>query len=227
MQGSGPGGAFKPQGSFGVPEQLQRDLDRARSARGAAESVTKKDDAKSVDEEKVEVAAADDVDDEAKAEAKRRQDRLKLKKQLEERLECVITEDDLADYVLKGSIAKKIVILPGILRAVFKTHSVADYQKIDEEMAKLRADSKFSSSGLANEESILTLSYVWTGLQQKRRSEKWTGEPRPFYTADQRERRAKAVREMGAMTIEAASQAWTWLNLLLRLNLEDDEVLKK
>jgi hypothetical protein len=211
-----------------MADRIRQDMDSRAKARGqqdpeaAPESLTEDEISAKVSE------VQKQLDQKPEEESQEDRDRKKLaeiKASIEKRLSMSFSEDDLSEYILKGSVSKQLDIVPGVLRGVFKTLSTDELQDIEERMREITAREKLTSSGLENERAILLLSKAWLGIQQKKRSEAWGGSPRSF--GKTAEERGTAVRKMGAMVIQYASDAWTNFNTLLKIAFEEDSTLKK
>lgn len=226
----------QPQGSFVSADKIRQDMDaRARARAQTPPAGAKPVPERPLSEEEIQarveeaekaVKAAESAPPKEKTQADLDKERLlEIKINLEKRLEMKFSEDDLSEYLLKGSVRKEITIIPGMLKGVFRTLSTAEFQDIDEVMREKTAEAKQTSSGLENERTILTLAKVWIGIQQKKPSEAWTGTPRMF--AKEESDREQSIRKMGAMTIQYASEAWVNYNTVLKIAFEEEQLLKK
>lgn len=222
---------FNPRGSIGIPAGAQQGLSdaRKRAQQNATENSFKTP---------AEVAGVsmDDMAGKPKADAKALTEDekfkadsearlIQFKADLEKTLECTFSEEDLANYILKGEVSKEVVIIPGSLKGVFRTLHTRDGQDVDQEIKILIDSNKFTANGIENEKSIRTLSRVWVGIRHKLKSASWTGEAKPL--GPDEPKRQEILRGMAAGTIEAAANAWVNFNALLKITLSDGDSLKK
>lgn len=217
----------KVPGSFIGVETLKRDLEAQSKARAQAAPISEEEiEAKVQEAEKaIQAGTQKDAAREKTQEEKDRERLMEIKKNLEQRLGMSFSEEDLSEYILKGSVSKEVDVIPGLLKAVFKTLSTEEFQDIDEKMREVTSKEKLTSNGLENERVFLTLSKVWVGIREKKKSAVWSGTPRMFGKTEAD--RGAAIRKMGAMVIQYASEAWTNYNTLLKIAFEEDELLKK
>jgi hypothetical protein len=209
---------------FSMSDRIKQDIENRAKARASQDAPSTPEEAIAAKVEEVQKQLDQKPAEETQAEKDKK--RLKeIKDSLEKRLEMSFSEDDLSEYILKGSVNKQVTLVPGMLRGVFRTLSTAELQDIDEQMRIITAKESLTTSGLDNERALLILSKAWVGIQQKKRSEPWTGGPRPFGKTP--EERADAIRKMGAMVIQYASESWTNFNTLLKIVFEEESVLKK
>lgn len=215
MQPSNP---MQPRGSFVKPEALSKSIAEHEikktpppapqiqvSATSAEAAVTG---AKQGEEKKPASFSPEEIE-------KERKERLSVYiKQCEYELGIEITQEDIRKYLFKGSLSKEVTIVPNMLKGTFKTMSVDDLQDADNAEATFRDSGKFTASGVENEKAILALSRCWTHAD---------GKPLP---ADPTER-AKVIRKMGALFVERANSARTTFDTLLRLVMQDADLLKK
>jgi hypothetical protein len=134
--------------------------------------------------------------------------------EIEKDLDVRLTEENLKTYLFKGQLVLEVNLVPGIMKGVLQTLRIVDLQEVDERMAAIRDQAKFTAKGLENEEAIIALSYAWTHV-----------DGRPLgATPEEREER---IRKMGTLFIERASSARIQMDTLVRLALQEKGLLKK
>ena len=129
---------FKPQGSFGIPENIRKQMEESSKARSAPKPEVKPplESAPPPAEEKAAPSPSQ----------KDQEDIRKLKKFWEEQLEIKITTKDMQDYLFKGRLIKDGVLVASYpedeegtkyadFRVTFQTHTPADLAERDELMA--------------------------------------------------------------------------------------------
>jgi len=225
------GSSFNARGSMGIPAKLQDGLAQARSHAAKEQSLgspgtelagVKMDQLAGAPT----AAPVKELTDEEKIKADAEKSLAKFKADLEKALDCTFSEDDLATYILKGEVSKEVTIIAGSLKGVFRTLQVDDGQNVDLEVKKLIDKNTMTGNGVENEKVLLTLSKVWTHINYKKKSEDWAGTKAKAFAGDEL-KRLEAMRKMGAGTVEAASNAWTNFNALLKLTLGEETTLGK
>jgi hypothetical protein len=207
----------QPQGSFGIPAEMKKQIEQARtnaadpSARPnippPPESIAPAP-AESKEENKKDSQEQDPAESLAK-----------YKASLEENLEIKLTADDIKTYLFKGRLSKEVLIVPGFLKGTFQTLTATDSLQIDQRMADLRDAGKLTAEGLANEGSIITLSYAWLAADGK----PLTGKNGPEAALN----RESKIRAMGGHMLDAAARAWTDYNALIRVCMSEKRFVKK
>lgn len=224
----------KPRGSFGVPEQMKKDLEAARmraaQTQAQATSEPPKPPEEPVDprwqpppeapsqiEEKVTLKAPEEKSSDQLSADDLETMYLKQREELEKSLDTKITEEDVKEYVFKGRLAKDIEVLPGIIRCVFQTLSAEDVQEIDRQVADIAEQNKKATpDGLENERAMLNLAYSWVSAAGK-----------PLAANSDPAKRRATIRRMGAHLVDAAIKSLREYNLLLRLVMREKQFLKK
>lgn len=214
---------FKAQGSFGIPQGAQRQMEEARKR------VAKKIDGEpeappAIPQQAQEIppegtqAKAPPTEKEVEEQAKKAQEKefLKAKAALEEELEITITPDDIKDYIFKGRMTKKIHIVKGALEGTFQTLNPDEVQKIDELVADFRSSGKNTQEGYDNERAMVTLSYAWLAAND-----------RPISAKNDPEIRKKYIKTMGAHIVDLAVTKHRDFNTLIRLALREQAFVKK
>lgn len=125
-----------------------------------------------------------------------------------------MNNEDIRNYILKGRISKEVVLVTGIMKGTLQTLRIEDLQSIDERMAVIRDQSKFTPKGLENEEAIIVLSYSWTHADGKSLGEN-------------PESREAKIRKMGSLFVERASSARVSFDTLVRLVMQERGLVKK
>lgn len=227
MQGQG----FNPQGSFGMPKHLQKQvINRAQARKPSApeEADLLEETAKPADtitdapitakSEQTADIVPDKVEPKADPEKKEKElmaARERLKKNYEKHLEIVITEEDIKNYIFRGRMVKKdVTILTGVLKGTFRTHTPREIDEIDQQLAEVRNAGKNTVDGIANQEALRVLSYVW--MEADGRS-----------LGDTPEKRLETIKDMGSQVADRASDAWNGINFLLNYALNEKAFLKK
>jgi len=217
--------ASRPQGSFGIPEHIRKQMEDSQRAKAAPKEAPAPPapepektaepgvEAKSVD-------AAPVVDDNS--------DREKLQKTVqfwEEQLEVKITPRDVQDYIFKGRLVKDGIFIAAFhddkdpekfkdFKVTFQSHTPADLDEIDEKMAAYREKGKFTADGLENEKSLRMLSHVLLSADGRSLGK----------TADER---YKNIKNLGGGLVALIADAWDGFNLLLRHALREKKLYKK
>lgn len=213
-----PNSNFKPRGSFGIPPEMQKkvsEMEQQKYAREQEAANPQKTSAPTT-----EIAEAYTAEKQAEAEAERQEAETltkvdRLKKALEEELGVSISEEDIRNYIFKGVLRKEIMVVRSIgIKATFQTLNTAQMQEIDKKMSVIRAGSDYTSTGIGNENSILTLSYGW--LEAAGKSLGATPAEREVH-----------IRQMAALFVEQASEAFTNYNVLVKIALQDKGLVKK
>lgn len=221
---------FKSRGSIGVPPEIQKQLNEARTdmaRRGTRPAqppphpsqvhpAAAAPEAPVVPQVEPPPPPASPETEKAKAEEEQRKKFQEVKAQLEQSLGLVIEPDDIKDYVFKGRLTKDVQIIPGVLKATFQTQNPTEFMEIDEKMANLRNEMKFTPEGLDNQKAILNLSYSWVAANDKPLSAKSDPVVRENY-----------IRKMGNHIVDVAAQKLTELNMLLRMTLQEKTFIKK
>ena len=222
---------FKSQGSFGIPEQMKRDLEAARLKKDApTDSKRPPSPSSPVSADQIEEAVAKvEAKVQAKAAEKEKDDPAKdvlaVKDYWEEQLEIKITPTDLRNYIFNLRLVKDDVFVASFpdekdpekltdFRVSFLAHSPEDLAAIDEKMAKFRDKGGYTPDGLENEKALQVLSYGL--LKVAGRSMGATAEDR--YTN---------IRKLGGHLVDLIANAWRGFNILLRLSLQEKKLLKK
>jgi hypothetical protein len=223
---------FKSQGSFGVPEAMQRQLDEARkkgqvpNPEGKARPPVS---GQPVSPEQVEAVAAM-VEKEEKKQAPEDKDTTPADVQAaidywKKQLEIEITPDDLVSYIFQGQIVKDGIMIASFtdpkdktknkdFRVTFQSQTPADVSDIDERMAEFRDKGRYTADGLENEKALQILA-------------------RGLLKADGRsigktpDERYANIRRLGAHTVDLITNAWRGFNILLRISMQEKTFLKK
>lgn len=215
--------SFKSKGSFGIPEQMQRDLEASRK-KPAGPPEAPVGDAVPVNDprwvppgsEELKVAEPVKTSEELTA-AERERIFIQERAKLEESLETKITEEDIKDYIFRGRLAKEIAVIPGIMKSVFQTLNGDEAQDIDNRVALIiDGDKKLTGPGLDNERSILNLSYSWVSAAGK-----------PLAVNNDPKKREVYIRKMGTHLLDAAAAKLGEFNLLVKLTLREKSFIKK
>jgi hypothetical protein len=223
LDSSNPGalmeGVQRPQGSFGMPEHLKKQMEEHHRAK--------------VNPPKEEPAAAtvapptpDAPETEEAKKARENQENMKKAKQFwEEQLEVRITSKDIQDYIFKGRLTKEEVYIASIpddkdpekftdFKVTFQSHTPGDLSEIDEKMAEYRNKAKWTADGLENEKSLLTLSYVLMSADGRSLGK----------TPDER---YKNIKNLSGGIVSLIAEAWDGLQLLIRYALRQKKLLKR
>lgn len=209
MQPSNP---LQPRGSFSKPQNLAKAIEQAEAEMKSPAAAEAKDEPVKLEEKPSgELTEAQKKE----AEEKERLARVaQVRKDIQTDLECSITDEDVKHYLFKGSISKELSIVPKLMKGTFKTLKIEDLQKVDSRMAKIRDQAGFTNQGLANEESIIALSYSWTHAD---------GKP----LGDTAEAREEKIRKMGALFVQAASTVRIRFDTLIQIAMNEGGILKK
>ena len=207
MQPSNP----QPRGSFSKPPELLKNIEAHDATR---KPIKPTEQAAPAEEEKESVAATAEPTTQVDPEAERSKRIKEYKTQMEKDLDVTISDEDIKNYILKGRIAKEVSLVNGIMKGTMQTLRIEDLQEIDARMADIRENSKLTSKGIENEEAIIALSYAWTHADGKDLGK----------TAQDREAK---IRKMGSLFIERASGARVSFDTLIRLVMQERDLLKK
>ena len=212
MQGS------NPRGSFGIPLDLQKKMDDAAKQARSSKSEQLSTPTPPVESEANEISTVDSdikkIEEPVKSkEELEREEFEKLKSNYETTLKTTITEQDVTDYIFKGFMTKEVEVIPGKLKATFKTLSADQLQ----EMRK-RVDPFVKTTGdaqaIANENTLWTLSYVVVKL---------SGRDLPTDVVKKRE----VIGKLATNLIGKLSVSWNTLDMLINFSLEEERFLKK
>lgn len=212
---------FKSRGSFGVPPEMQRDLEEARRKAETKEPAPAQPHAANRPGTPADApAAAPQPTDKEKAKEKAEDDQeakyRELKESIEKRIEASITPEDIKEYIFKGSLTKEVSVIPGVLKCAFKTLTPTEYFEIDKREAGFRDEGKFTLDGITNQRALVTLSYAWIAADGK-----------PLSAQSDPAVREKHIRKLGAHVVEFAVSANQDFNTLLKLVMQEKAFLKK
>ena len=208
----------RPRGSFGMPPEMQKKLndteqkryeDKMKPAQSTAQPqaapVTQI--AENTEQPAEEIARKDEADRQNKFAT--------MRSVIETELGVTFTAEDLKTYIFKGSLKKEVIIVPALgLKGTFQTLSTDQWQAIDKKMAAIRNDSTLTSSGVANENSILFLAYAWLEIGGKS-------------LGHSPEEREVNIRKMGGTFVEGVSEAFNNYTTLVKIALNDKGLVKK
>lgn len=203
---------FRAKGSFGVPLEMQKDLDAARRKAPAPEPARV---------EPTPEAATESVPVDPKApkeltDAEREAEYVKFKVALEKELMTSVTVDDIKDYVFRGRITKEVEVIPGVMKATFQTLNPTEYLEIDKRVAAYQDEGIFTSEGLSNQRALVTLSYVWIAANGK-----------PLSGKNEPTKREDAVRKCGVDVIDSVVRAHEKFKTLVTVVMKEKSFIKK
>lgn len=211
----------RPQGSFGVPQNLLKDMEAARKKQTEdAEKPIVQEPVPVQEPVKEEIAAEkkpeDTQEDKALLEIQ------KTKEHWEKQLEIKITGEDVQDYLFKGRVTKEGVYLTSFtvkgveqdFRVTFQSLTPEDSEAIDIKMAEYRDKGKYTATGLDNEQALVTLSHALLNAAG-----------RPMGKAP--EERYANIKRFGGHTVNLLALAWKGFNYLLDYSLQEKKLLKK
>jgi hypothetical protein len=201
MQASSP---QQPRGSFARPPEPKRAPEQQEPVPAV----------KTADAADTSAPATSEEDRIQKELDERQKQITKFREEIEQELEFNLNSQDIKDYLFKGRLSKEMVLVPNLMKGVITTLKAADLQEIDLRMSQIKNEAKFTSSGLENENAIVTLSYAWTHADGKSLGA----------DSDEREKR---IRQMGALFVERAARARMNFDTLLRLMMQEKDILKK
>ena len=213
------------KGSFGIPEDMMEEIKRSKEKAAQAES--KEDssqeyyDSESIPEEEVDSPKEDPRKDKKESDRsdstsfesivsqqdKEEAEEAKMAKYIEETSKIDLTEDDLWDFITKGTLTKRdIPIFPGKLHASFRTLTLKDDREINESLGRV-VDNKVLESGFKNINTRLILSRGLVELGPP-------GKLKPF-GKDISDRETQ-LEEMSTILIERIAQRWNNFDFLIR-----------
>lgn len=212
-----PRPGFRAKGSFGIPQEMQKDLEEQR--RKAPEPP--KPPQVPVEAPVMEAAPAQEEAIEAKkpkepTDAEREAEYIKYKAELEKDLDVALTVEDIKDYVFRGRIVKEVSAIPGVLRCTFQTMNPSEHLEIDKRVAAYQNEGAYTSEGIANQRSILTLSYVWIAANGK-----------PLSAKNEPSKREDAVRKCGTDVIDRVTSAFMKFKTLVNVVMQEKSFVKK
>lgn len=219
---------FKPQGSFGIPEHLVKQMEEQRRVKVAPPKEEPEQHPKAPEQAPAQIKLQEAPSEIAPADKKEQEDQdaiRKAKKFWEDQLETTITTKDMQDYIFKGRMVKDGIFIAAIpddknpgkyhdFKVTFQSHTPSDLAEIDEKMADYRSKAKFTPEGLDNEKSLLTLSYVLL-----------SADGRSF--GKNPEERYKNIKGLAGGVVSLIVEAWDGLNLLIRYSLREKKLFKK
>lgn len=238
-----PSNGFKAKGSFGVPQEMMDNLERGRGQNtpaprvpagldltrtpgGAPENLGVKpgvnnapvDMQKMVEKpaEKAPPVVTEKTQEEIDAMnlEKYQKEMMRIKADAEKRLGISLTIEDAKNYIFMGRLTKEVIVIPDLMKCTFQTLTPVETMAIDARMAKFREKEKFTQDGYTNEQTIITLSYVWTHSEGK-----------PMGSSP--EHREQRIRQFAVHVIDAVTAAHTDFNFLVKASLEERSFLKK
>ena len=229
------GAGFNSRGSFGIPEQVKRQMETTRppvqepkqslasgahsadvSAQGAAQEQAHQSQKSDV------VGASASADAEKKATDN--SDIETVKKFYEGRLGIKITEKDVRDAIFKGKLIKEgVVAIPGVLHVTFQSLTGQEYAEVERKVADFRVSQRTTEGGEANEIALRVLSYGWI-----KSAEVDAGEVKGWKSmgATPDERYAN-INGMLAKALQEITDAWKAFDLLVSLAFREQHLIKK
>ena len=208
---------FNAKGSFGIPEQLKKQM-------AAANAVAAEQRPDAQPEDKVASPQTEPVAAAAEEKSEDQKDIETLKKYWEGRLAIQITEKDVRDSIFKGRLLKDGVdAVTGFMKVTFQSLTVEEYNQIDQKLAEFRASSRHTEEGAANEMALRVLSFGWV-----RAAEVEDGQAKTYRAlGNTPEERYGNILKMSAGTIQEVIEAWKGFEILVRLATRERRLLKK
>jgi len=223
MEGTG----FKSRGSFGIPEQVIRQMEEARRQKKEEEAEVAPVQKSSYPPPQAapEASSTPPPVKELSVDESDQKEILKAKRFWEDQLEISLTPKDIRDYIFKGRLIKDGIFVASIpdekdpekcvdFRVTFQSDTPEDSSEIDEKMATYRDKGKYTAEGIANENAILVLSCALL-----------SADGRPLGKTS--EERYKNIKKFGNDLVNLIVEAWSGYKLLLRLALREKKLLKK
>lgn len=210
----------RPRGSFGMPPDMQKKLNDTEQKRYEEKMnpsrPTAPQQAQAAPVTQIAENTESPNEEVLKKEESERQNKFAtMRSVIETELGVTFTAEDLKTYIFKGSLKKEVIIAPALeLKGVFQTLSTEQWQEIDKKMAAIRNDSKLTSAGIANENSILFLAYAWLEISGKS-------------LGHSPEEREANIRKMGGTFVEGVSEAFNNYTTLVKIALNDKGLVKK
>jgi hypothetical protein len=218
-----PRPGFKARGSFGTPPQMLKDLEESRKKAGEEAARPSQQPPPQVNKE--EAVMAPPIENEAPADpkkpkeitdAEREAEYVKFKAELEKDLETTLTVEDIKEYVFRGRITKEVQVIPGVLNCTFQTLNPSEHLEIDKRVASFQNEGAYTSEGIANQRSLVTLSYVWIAAGGK-----------PLSAKNDPIKREEAVRKCGVDIVDAVSKAYQKFKTLVSVVMQEKTFIKK
>jgi hypothetical protein len=201
------------RGSFGKPDSLvksiaQHEMKKSEPQKDPEPTPEPKEQSKPAD------AATEQEKQKVLSEEERHQVGIDaFKKMCDEIYKLTITDDELKNYLFKGSLAKEMRVNK-LMSGTFQSLRTEDLQEIDKKMSKIKEAGEFTSQGITNEEAVITLSYAWTHVD---------GKPLGLKP----EERESKIRRMGGTFVSNAAEARINYETLIKILLNDIATIKK
>lgn len=215
-----PAAGFRAKGSFGIPQEMQKDLEDARRKSEAAKPPAHP--AAEAPQEPVmapEPSPEEPVDPKIPkplTAAEKQAEYVKFKTELEEDLETTLTVEDIKEYVFRGRITKEVSAIPGVLKCTFQTLNPSEHLEIDKRVAEYQTEGAYTSEGIANQRSLVTLSYVWLAANGK-----------PLSAKNEPPKREDAVRKCGVDVVDSVAKAYQKFKTLVTVVMQEKSFIKK
>lgn len=141
----------QPRGSFGIPPEMQENMERAKLTKEAQAQEEKKEVSEPVPQGAITDKAAEESEP----------------KKIFKQLGIEFDDSDFNKLLFSGSIDKEIEIVKGKLRARLKSLTGAEYDEIDSIMSKEANDIPMSNEGFGVRKSMLITAYGLLELNGK------------------------------------------------------------
>jgi hypothetical protein len=211
------------QGSFGIPEQMRKAMEQQKQSHLTPKS---EEPASAAKEDSNPVPVPADISgDEKKEDDELSKDLQALRKTWEDRLQITITSKDIRDYIFRGRLVKdSILAIPGFMKVTLQSLNPEELAHIDQRMAAFRDTSKWTQSGLDNENALNVLSYAW--LKSVEIDDGGADKPaKPMGSTP--EERLATIRKIQALAVQEVIEAWDGFQILIKIALREKRLLKK
>lgn len=213
-----PAQGFRAKGSFGIPPEMQKDLEDARRKSPEAPKPPAAEASQSpvMAPELSPAPPAEAKGPKVMTDAEREAEYAKIKAELEKDLDTTLTVEDIKEYVFRGRITKEVNVITGVLKCTFQTLNPAEHLEIDKRIAAYQDEGIYTSQGIDNQRSLVTLSYVFLAANGKMLSAK--SEPL---------KREEAIRRLGVDVVDSVSRAYGKFKTLVTVVMEEKNFIKK
>lgn len=195
----------KPQGSFGIGEDIMDAVNKSKAKAKAEDEQPEKKAA--YDSESIPEVEEDSGPKDEGKKVSNDPNPEEIAKTIRKDLGIEITENDLWNFLFKGALEKKgITIVPGMMYATFKTVTMKQTLEVDEKLSEY-LEKKLMESSFRNVQTVLMLSQGVIELGKTAEALKSLG--------DSAEVREAALEKMPSLLVEKLSKKWNSFVYLL------------
>lgn len=205
-----PDAETKPQGSFGIPENIRKAQEKFESQK----KPIKPDVSEPAVVEAKEQSKEDAVEEVMQAQRKEAYASIV---RMEERLGISVTKSDIIDFVRKGRIEKKDVqVIPGVLSVGFRTLTGDEIQDVQKRIFEFENSTSTTKTAVDNEAAFWNLAYGLSSYQG-----------RDMTAVADKQKAKELLTKVGAHIIDKMNAAFVDFNYIVRFKINDPEFIKK